>query len=327
LPTEEVFVPAQPQSRQGTRDAPAWSVEVADSPTALRPAALVPVAGAPVASPTGYHAYSETTAGTRRLPRRLSRGNWLRLVSPVVFIGLWQLLSSTGVLPPGKLVSPATIAHTAYNLVVTSSATYGTLQGSLLISAERWAVGFGLGVAIAVLLAVVTGLSRVAEATLDPIVQALRSIPLLGVLPLFIVWFGIGELPKDLIVLLGALFPMYVNTFAGIRGVDPKLRELGQVLGLSRRELVTRIVLPGALPMAFSGLRLSVVSSLLALVVGEQINANAGLGFMITTAQQFLQNNIIMVCLIVYAILGLLADAVVRTLERRTLAWRHEFVQ
>ena len=88
----------------------------------------------------------------------------------------------------------------------------------------------GLGVTIAVLLAIVTGLSRVAEATLDPIVQALRSIPLLGVLPLFIVWFGIGELPKDLIVLLGALFPMYVNTFAGIRGVDPKLRELGQVL-------------------------------------------------------------------------------------------------
>jgi sulfonate transport system permease protein len=326
-PTEEVFVPAQPQSRQGTREAPAWSVDAAGSPAAPGAAALVPVAAAPVAPPTGYQAYGATTAGTRRFPRRAFRGNWLRLVSLVAFIGLWQLLSSTGVLPPGKLVAPATIAHTAYNLVVTSSPTYGTLQGSLLISAERWAIGLSLGVAIAVLLAIVTGLSRVAEATLDPIVQALRSIPLLGVLPLFIVWFGIGELPKDLIVLLGALFPMYVNTFAGIRGVDPKLRELGQVLGLSRRELVTRIVLPGALPMAFSGLRLSVVSSLLALVVGEQINANAGLGFMITTAQQFLEINIIMVCLIVYAILGLLADGAVRALERKTLAWRHEFVQ
>jgi sulfonate transport system permease protein len=322
-----VFVSAQPQSRPGTRDTPAWSVDLADSPTAFGTAGPVPVAGTLVTSPVGYQAYGGTAAGTRRFPRRAFRGNWLRLVSPVAFIGLWQLLSSTGVLPPSKLVSPVTIAHTAYNLVVTSSPTYGTLQGSLLISAGRWGIGFGLGVAIAVLLAIVTGLSRVAEAALDPIVQALRSIPLLGVLPLFIVWFGIGELPKDLIVLLGALFPMYVNTFAGIRGVDPKLRELGQVLGLSRRELVTRIVLPGALPMAFSGLRLSVVSSLLALVVGEQINANAGLGFMITTAQQFLQNNIIMVCLIVYAILGLLADAVVRTLERKTLAWRHEFVQ
>ena len=190
------------------------------------------MAAAPVAPPTGYQAYGATTAGPRRSPRRAFRGNWLRLVSLVAFIGLWQLLSSTGMLPPGKLVSPVTIAHTAYNLVVTSSPTYGTLQGSLLISAERWAIGLSLGVAIAVLLAIVTGLSRVAEATLDPLVQALRSIPLLGVLPLFIVWFGIGELPKDLIMLLGALFPMYVAAFAGIRGVDPKLRELGQVLGL-----------------------------------------------------------------------------------------------
>jgi len=145
---------------------------------------------------------------------------------------------------------------------------------------------------------------------LDPVIQALRSIPLLGLLPLFIVWFGIGEMPKDLIVLLGALFPMYINTFAGIRSVDPKLGELGQVLGLSRWELIRHIVLPGALPSALTGVRLSVIGSLLALVVvvGEQINANAGLGFMITTAQEFLQNNIIMVCLIVYAILGLTAD-------------------
>jgi sulfonate transport system permease protein len=164
---------------------------------------------------------------------------------------------------------------------------------------------------------------------LDPVIQALRSIPLLGLLPLFIVWFGIGEMPKDLIVLLGALFPMYINTFAGIRSVDPKLGELGQVLGLSRWELIRHIVLPGALPSALTGVRLSVIGSLLALVVvvGEQINANAGLGFMITTAQEFLQNNIIMVCLIVYAILGLTADWGVRVVERRALAWRRDFVR
>jgi sulfonate transport system permease protein len=270
---------------------------------------------------------AERAAGAGRSRRRLPGAGLLRLVSPILLVGLWQLLSSTGVLSAKKLVSPATIAHTAYGLVVTSSPTYGTLQGSLLVSAERWGIGFGLGVAIAVLLAILTGLSRIAETALDPIVQALRSIPLLGMLPLFIIWFGIGELPKDVIVLLGALFPMYVNTFAGIRGVDPKLGELGQVLGLSRRELVTNIVLPGALPQALTGLRLSVISSLLALVVGEQINANAGLGFMITTAQEFLQNNIIMVCLIVYAILGLLADWAVRLLERRALAWRRDFAQ
>jgi sulfonate transport system permease protein len=318
-------VSAQPPARSDTRDVLAWGGNSPDSATELQPVALGPFSAAAVASPTGYQAYGRTGADLSRF--RIFRGSWTRVISPIVLVGLWQLLSSTGVLSPSKLVSPATIAHTTYNLVVTSSPTYGTLQGSLLVSAERWGIGFGLGVAMAVLLAVVTGLSRVAEAALDPIVQALRSIPLLGVLPLFIVWFGIGELPKDLIVLLGAFFPMYVAAFAGIRGVDPKLRELGQVLGLSQRELVTQIVLPGALPMAFAGLRLSVVSSLLALVVGEQINANAGLGFMITTAQQFLQNNIIMVCLIVYAILGLSADAIVRTLERKALAWRREFVQ
>jgi sulfonate transport system permease protein len=318
-------VSAQPPSRSGTRDAPAWSADSPATPAAFGEAALADAVGLEPVGAIGLEAYG--AAGAGRVRRRFLHHSRLRWLSLVVLVGLWQLLSSTGVLPPSKLVSPATIAHTAYNLIVTSSPTYGTLQGSLLVSAERWGIGFSLGAVIGVLLAVVTGLSRVAETALDPIVHALRAIPLLGVLPLFIVWFGIGELPKDLIVLLATLFPMYVATFAGIRGVDPRLRELAQVLGLSRRELVTKIVLPGALPMTFAGLRLSVISSLLALVVGEQINANAGLGFMITTAQQFLENNIIMVCLIVYAILGLIAETLVRMLERRVLAWRPEFGQ
>jgi sulfonate transport system permease protein len=273
-----------------------------------------------------------TSAGTTSVSRRsrrggLSRKGWIRVVSPVAAVALWQLASSTGVLPESKLASPVSVAHTAYTLIVTDNPAYGTLQHSVLISLERWGIGFGLGVLIAVLLAVVTGLSRIGENVLDPLVHALRSVPLFGVLPLFIVWFGIGELPKILIVLLGALFPMYVNTFAGIRGVDSKLGEVGRVLGLSPRELVRHIVLPGALPHALTGLRLAVVASLLALVVGEQVNANAGLGFMITQAEQFLQNNIITVALVVYATLGLLADALVQQLQRKALAWRRDFVQ
>jgi sulfonate transport system permease protein len=263
----------------------------------------------------------------RRARRFLPGRGWLRLVSPLAVVGLWQVLSMTGVLPPGRLQSPVTIAHTAYNLVTTNSPTYGTLQGALLVSAERWAIGLSIGVAVAVLLAVVSGLSRIGEHALDPLLNAARSVPLLGLLPLFIVWFGIADLPKILIVVLGALFPMYVNTFAGIRSVDPKLGEVGQVLGLSRWELVRHIVLPGSLPSAFTGLRLSVVGSLLALVVAEQINANAGLGFIINTAEEFLANNIIVVCLVVYAILGLLADGAVRMVERRALSWRREFAQ
>lgn len=256
---------------------------------------------------------------------RSRRNGWLRVISPIALVLLWQLLSATGVLPPSKLVSPVSVVHTAWTLVTTNNPSYGTLQKSLLVSAERWGIGFFLGTAIALVLAVLTGLSRVGEYVLDPVVQVLRSIPLLGILPLFIVWFGIGELPKDLIVLFGALFPMYVNTFAGIRGVDPRLGELSRVLGLSRWETIRHIVLPGALPEALAGLRLGVVSSLLALVVGEQINANAGLGFMITQAESFLQNNIIMVALIVYAILGLLADWIVRVIDRKALAWRRDF--
>jgi sulfonate transport system permease protein len=270
---------------------------------------------------------SDAAGGTAARPpgRRRRHRRWYRIVSPVAVVGLWQAASSTGILPASKLVSPASIAHTAYTLVVTNSPTYGTLQESLLVSFERWAVGFAIGITLAVLLAIVTGLSRVGEVVADPLLQALRSIPLLGLIPLFIVWFGIGELPKVLFVMLSALFPMYLNTFAGIRGVDSKLGELGQVLGLRRREMIRHIVLPGALPQALTGLQLSVVSSLLALVVGEQINATSGLGFMITQAQQFLDNSVIMVALIVYAILGLFLNGAVRLLERKALAWRHDF--
>jgi sulfonate transport system permease protein len=275
------------------------------------------------ASPLRAEAVAATTVMS---PARRKRRGY-RIVSPVVAVGLWQLASSTGLLPASKLVSPASIVHTAYNLVIHSSPTYGTLQGSLLSSLERWAIGFVLGIVIAVLLAIVTGLSRVGEAAFDPILQALRSLPLLGLIPLFIVWFGIGELPKVLFVLLATLFPMYLNTFAGIRGVDSKLGELGHVLGLRRAEMIRHIVLPGALPQALTGLQLSVISSLLALVVGEQINATSGLGFMITQAQQFLDNSVIMVALIVYAILGLLANGGVRLLERKALAWRRDFGQ
>jgi sulfonate transport system permease protein len=262
-------------------------------------------------------------AGPSRRARRFAGGS--RLISLLVLVGLWQVASSTGLLPASKLASPASIVHTAYTLIITNSSTYGTLQSSLLASFERWAIGFALGVTIGVLLAILTGLSRVGEIVADPILQALRSVPLLGLIPLFIVWFGIGQLPKVLFVMLSALFPVYLNTFAGIRGVDSKLGELGRVLGLRRGEMIRHIVLPGALPSALTGLQLSVISSMLALVVGEQINATSGLGFMITQAQQFLNNSVIMVALIVYAILGLLLNGAVRLLERKALAWRRDF--
>jgi sulfonate transport system permease protein len=271
---------------------------------------------------------ARATGGIGTTPHVRSRiPGWARLISLAVVIGLWQAASSTHLLPASKLAAPVTIAHTAYLLIVTNNPTYGTLQASLLVSAQRWAIGLSIGTVLGVLLGVISGLSRIGEIAFDPILQALRSIPLLGMIPLFIIWFGIGEMPKDIIVTLAALFLMYINTFAGIRGVDPKLGELAHVLGLKRRELIRHIVLPGALPQILTGLRLAVVASLLALVVGEQINANAGLGYMITQAENFLQNNVVVVALIVYAILGTLVDAAVRLLERKALSWRRGFVE
>ncbi len=141
-------------------------------------------------------------------------------------------------------------------------------------------------------------------------------------MPVFIVWFGIGQLPKLLLIALGAAIPLYLNTFAGIRGVDGKLAELGPVLGLSRWQQIRNIILPGALPLILVGLRQSLGVAWLSLVVAEQLNTNSGLGFMINQATQFLQNDVIFVVLLVYTILGLLTDWLVRRLERRALVWR-----
>ncbi len=252
---------------------------------------------------------------------RRNRG-WYRLISPVAVVALWQLLSSAGLIPADKLPPPTTVWHTAVSLVTTNSPAYGTLQGAMLVSLQRMAIGFAVGGTLAVLFALVAGLSRLGENAVDPLLQIVRMLPLFGLIPVFIVWFGIGELPKIILIALGAAIPLYLNTFAGIRSVDAKLAEVGRVQRLTRAETIRHIVLPGALPQALTGLRQSLGVAWLALVVAEQVNANAGLGFMISQATQFLRNDVILVALAVYAVLGLITDALVRLLERRALAWR-----
>jgi sulfonate transport system permease protein len=278
------------------------------------------LASAAVDGPYGAAASAPTpTPAARR--RRRHRG-WYRLVSPAAVVVLWQLLCSAGLIPADKLPPPTTVWRTAVSLVTTDSPAYGTLQNAMLVSLERMAVGFAVGASVAVLLALVAGLSLLGENAVDPLLQIVRMLPLFGLIPVFIVWFGIGELPKIILIALGAAIPLYLNTFAGIRGVDGKLAEAGRVLGLSRAEMIRHVVLPGALPQALTGLRQSLGVAWLALVVAEQVNANAGLGFIISQATQFLRNDVILVALAVYAILGLITDALVRLLERRALAWR-----
>lgn len=211
-------------------------------------------------------------------------------------------------------------------MITTDSAAYGTLQAGMAASLQRMAIGFSLGAAAALVLAVVSGLSRLGEDVVDPPMQMLRTLPLFGLVPVFIVWFGIGQLPKVLLIALAASIPLYLNTFSGIRSVDAKLAELGQVLHLTRSEKLRYIVFPGALPQALVGLRQSLGIAWLALVVAEQLNVSNGLGFMINQATQFLQNDVIFVALIVYTLLGLVTDALVRLFERRALAWRQSIL-
>ncbi len=281
-----------------------------------RPRAVA-VSAAPAARPV---ASPPPAIGSKR-----ARRGWLRLISPLLVLAIWQLISSTGVVSAQKLPPPSTVWSTAVSLVTTNSPAFGTLQGGMAISLQRVALGFAFGAAVALILAVTAGLSRIGENAIDPLLQMLRTLPLFGLIPVFIVWFGIGTEPKILLIAIGAAIPLYLNTFAGIRGVDAKLGELGQVLHLRRRELITQIVLPGAMPQILVGLRQSLGVAWLALVVAEQINANAGLGFMITQATQFQRNDVIIVALLVYCALGLLTDAIVRLLERRVLAWRPTF--
>ncbi len=255
-----------------------------------------------------------------RLPR-LPRARWARLISPVLLLAAWQVASATGVLPERLLAAPGTVVSTALDLV-----RDGTLPHAISVSLQRAGVGFAIGAVIGVGLALVAGLSLLGEHLIDPPLQMLRTLPFYGLIPLLILWFGIGELPKIVLVAFGVAVPLYLNTFAGIRGVDGKLAELARVQQLSRIGVIVHIVLPGALPQALVGLRQSLGVAWLALIVAEQVNADAGLGFMINDAREFLRTDVIVVGLLVYSLLGLITDAVVRLIERRALVWRRGFL-
>ncbi len=247
---------------------------------------------------------------------------WRRLVTPLVLVLAWQALAMTGPISVRTLASPLQVLVTAWGLTVS-----GELPWHLAVSLGRVAAGLAIGVSLGTGLALVAGLSRLGETVVDAPVQMLRTLPFLALVPLFILWFGIGETPKIALVALGTAFPIYLNVFAGVRGVEPRLVEMGRVFGLDRRGLIGHVVLPAALPQALVGLRMSLGTAWLSLVVAEQINANAGIGFLINDARDFLRTDVILVGLLLYALLGLLADTLVRGLERRMLAWRPQLVR
>ena len=260
-------------------------------------------------------------------PRR--RSTWVRharngsrLALPLALLVVWQLLCSSGTIPPTKLDSPTTILSALADLART-----GTLQESLEVSLHRAAVGFAYGAVIGLSAGLVAGMYGAGERALDALLQMLRTVPFLALIPLFVIWFGVGEEPKITLIAVACIFPIYLNTFAGVRNVDPKLVEAATVFGLSRRAIALRIVFPLALPTILIGIRYSLGVSLLALVAAEQVNASSGIGYLALSPRAALRTDIVLAIVLVYAALGLGVDLLVRLIKRITTPWHRTLVE
>ncbi len=239
------------------------------------------------------------------------------LLGPVLLVGLWFLASATGWLDPRTLSEPWVVAETAGDLIES-----GRLQDALQTSAVRAFSGLGIGIAVGTVLALVAGLSRLGESVIDGPVQIKRSVPTLALIPLLILWLGIGEQMKILTIALAVMLPVYIHTHNGLRSIDGRYAELAATVDVGRVQFIRTVVLPGAMPGFLLGLRFAVTTALLSLVVVEQFNAISGIGHLITLAQGYGQTDVIVVGLVVYALLGLAADGTVRLIERKALAWR-----
>jgi sulfonate transport system permease protein len=258
------------------------------------------------------------------LPRGTLSGNrqWLSWLVPALLVLAWEALARLGKIPPYILPAPTKVAATGMSLV-----RDGTLIPDIGISLLRAVAGFAIGGSIGFALGVAVGFSRTAGLLLDRTILMLRAIPFLAVLPLVIVWLGIGEGAKIFLVAFGVAFPIYMNTVLGIRQVDPKLVELGRVTGLSSWILIRRIILPGALPSILNGVRYALATAWLALVVAETIAASSGIGFLAMDAREFLRTDVIVLVVVIYAAIGVAADSVAKLLERRLLAWHPNYAR
>ncbi|MET9328408.1 ABC transporter permease [Tsukamurella sp. NPDC003166] len=278
----------------------------------------------PAASPAPRGASGTADTGHLVRPagrRRRTQPRWVDLVLrasvPVALLALWQVLAARGVFGPETFPSPAAVWDAFTRLVGD-----GTLADNATVSLRRAAVGFAIGGGLGLVLGVAAGLSRLGDQLLDPTVQMLRTIPFLAIAPLLILWFGIDEKPKIIIIAAAAMFPLYINTHGGVRQVDGKVIEAAHTFGLRGVGLIRQVVIPEALPSILVGLRVSLSVSLIALIVAEQSNAPKGIGFLMTSAQQFFQTDVLVLCIIIYALWGLGVDVVVRLLERLLMPYR-----
>ncbi|MEU4876543.1 ABC transporter permease [Streptomyces sp. NPDC021608] len=303
---------------RGTTTAPGADTDKATGAGAgAEAAAAAAGSDAPAA---GSGAAATGSPARRRRRRALAPGKpWpaSRLAGPLLLIALWAAASAAGRLDTGAIPAPWTVFETGVHLW-----TEGTLPTDVLTSLERAGYGFAIGLVAGVTLALASGLTRTGEALIDGTVQLNRAIPTLGLIPLFILWLGIGETFKIAIIAIVVYIPIYLNTHAALSGIDHRFVELAEVQGLSKVRFIRQIVIPGALPGFFVGLRLGVTGSWLGLVVLEQINATSGLGYLMFQAQNYGQSDVILVGLLIYGVFGLISDSAVRLIERRVLSWR-----
>jgi sulfonate transport system permease protein len=264
---------------------------------------------------------SESLARKVTNPRRSLRlGNRLRYgwtLGPLLLVTLWAAGSAAGLIDPRGLPAPWTIVETAGALIAD-----GRLQDNLIISATRVAEGFSIGVTAGIVFALIAGLSRIGEYLLDGVIQLHRAIPVLAIIPLVMLYMGIGEGMKITTIAMATYIPVYLNVHSSLRATDARFVELADSLHLSYSDFIRHVILPGAMPGLFLGVRFAVTVAWIALVFVEQINATSGIGYMINLAGTYGQVDIVIVGIVLYAILGFTSDHVVRFLERRALSWR-----
>jgi len=247
---------------------------------------------------------------------------FLPWIVPVLILLGWELASDLGALRSQIMPAPSVVGTALWRL-----ARSGELWSNIQISACRALGGFMIGGSVGFALGVSNGVSSLSETLLDTTVQMVRNIPNLALIPLVILWFGIDEEAKLFLVSTGVFFPMYVNTLHGVRSVDRQLLEMGRAYGLSEWSLFFRVVMPGALPSVFVGLRYGLGIMWLTLIVAETISASSGIGFMAMNAREFMMVDVVIVSILLYAALGKLADSIARFLERTCLAWNPAYVK
>ncbi|GFM57558.1 aliphatic sulfonate ABC transporter permease SsuC [Pseudomonas capsici] len=235
---------------------------------------------------------------------------------PVLLLAVWQLSVSAGWLSTRILPAPSAVIEAGYSLVAS-----GEIWTHLAISGWRAGIGFAIGGGIGLILGFITGLTKWGERLLDSSVQMIRNVPHLALIPLVILWFGIDETAKIFLVALGTLFPIYLNTYHGIRNIDPALVEMSRSYGLSGFSLFRHVILPGAMPSILVGVRFALGFMWLTLIVAETISASSGIGYLAMNAREFLQTDVVVLAIVLYAVLGKLADLAARALERVCLRW------